>query len=55
MKIICTEQEKENLLDSTASSPFCPIGIGFCAKLDAERCAECFVNNVDWEITDADE
>ena len=52
MKIICTKTEKENLLDSTASSNFCPMGIGFCGKFDADSCAQCFEDNVEWEITD---
>ena len=51
MKIICTKAEKENLIDSTASSQFCPMGIGFCTNIDADKCAKCFEDNVDWEIT----
>ena len=52
MKIICTKAEKENLLDSTASSNFCPMGIGFCGNPDADHCAKCFENMVDWEVKD---
>ena len=52
MKIICTKAEKENLLDSTASSQFCPMGIGFCAKIDADKCAKCFEDNVEWGVKD---
>ena len=52
MKIICTETEKENLLDSTASSMFCPMGIGFCIKPDADKCAKCFEENTEWEVKD---
>ena len=52
MKIICTKSEKENLIDSTASSPFCPIGIAHCIKFDADACAKCFEYNVDWEVKD---
>ena len=52
MKIIGTKTEKENLLDCTASSQFCPIGIGFCGQNDADACAECFEENVYWEVTD---
>lgn len=55
MKIICTKSEKENLLDCTASSPFCPMGIGFCGKFDADKCAKCFEDNVDWEVTDGED
>ena len=54
MKIICTKTEKENLLDSVASSPFCPLGNWNCAKTYAEKCADCFEQFEEWETTDED-
>jgi len=54
MKIICTKAEKENLLDSIASSPFCPIGNRFCIS-SGDTCAECFEDFEEWEVVDEDD
>ena len=52
MKIICTKAEKENLLDSVGSSPLCPIGNGCCQNNDADICAGCFEDFMDWDVID---
>lgn len=47
MKIICTEQEKEDLLDCVCSSQFCPLGRFDCMGI---ACEECFGDFVEWEV-----
>ena len=51
MKIICTKQEKEDLLDAATNSDFCPLGHFNCLAI---CCRECFEDFVEWEVTDDD-
>lgn len=49
MKIICTNKEKERLLNSLDYICACPFGYEHCEE--EMSCEECVKNNIKWEIT----
>ena len=55
MKIICTEEEKENLMEVMELSSICPFDFyndgAMCKKYDS-HCWKCMSNNIEWDITD---
>ena len=49
MKIICTESEKQAVINALADTPAC-YGTGDCNG----NCKECVENYIEWEIKDGD-
>lgn len=49
MKIICTEREKENLLDCIDASNFCPISERCVSN---KSCRECAEEHIEWVVED---
>ena len=51
MKIICTQAEKEWIIDALTVSPVCPFGpmTNFCW---GENCRVCTEKSIEWEVTD---
>jgi len=47
MTIICTEEEKERLIESIVKSSFCPF-VGHCE--DGGDCESCAPKKVDWQV-----
>lgn len=54
MKIICTEQEKKEIIAVFMKSDNCPKSFAeFCKTvLPPNTCIDCLNNNIEWEITD---
>lgn len=59
MKIICTKQEKSQLISTLVQSQVCPIfivdacgGCGFTTDADRDKCVKCYEDHIDWEIID---
>ena len=57
MKIICTQSQKELLIECLRDCPQCPFGPDFecppTAELDGCVDSKCIEENIEWEITDA--
>ena len=51
MKIICTQAEKEWIIDALSASPVCPLRNNLCGK---RKCIECTEESIEWEVTDGD-
>lgn len=55
MKIVCTKEEKENLIFALMHSKTlpCPIDIqGEMGCFVMGDCKTCYENNIEWEVTD---
>lgn len=47
MTVICTEEEKDRLVEAIAKSSFCPL-IGHCT--DGGDCEKCAPKKIDWQV-----
>ena len=57
MKIVCTKEEKENLLIALLNSKTVPCPMtstvqGEMACFIMGNCKRCYENNIEWEVTD---
>ena len=52
MKIICTEQEKKELIAVLMKAETCPRFLTNGVDCGPSVCIDCLNNNIEWEITD---
>ena len=52
MKIICTEQEKKELIGVLMKAENCPRFLTNGVDCGPNICIDCLNNNIEWEITD---
>lgn len=50
MKVICTEEQKQELINAMAYFRSCPWVTSECEG--GISCAECYEKNIEWEIED---
>ena len=47
MKVICTEEERDRLIEAICKSSFCPL-VGYCT--DSGDCEKCAPKKIEWVI-----
>lgn len=51
MKIVCTEEERNHLVESLVETPECPFAVTHASQCDAADCRDCLERKITWEIT----
>jgi hypothetical protein len=54
MKIICTEQEKKEILAVIMKAEHCPKFLEELSDCRSNTCIDCLNNRIEWEITKED-
>lgn len=55
MKIVCTQEEKEMLIETIVKSTLCPLLASIDCPVEIcqrEQCTKCMNEKIEWEVTD---